>query len=542
MFEALKRDGRARTGIFTPESGDIIETPSAVDTKKIFTDLSGHDYSNVPLLAPQKFAGRYIPEYQGITYIAPESGKNGSSGDCLIAANWHTILDNPKYYVEILKKLKERNPSDTAWYAPASALPSNVASLIYSGFDIFDYRAVDLKTAQNLFCTQDGEFPAEEWFDKGLCRCPGCLKKSLFEHNRNALDCEIQTVRSFLKDYHIRELFERRCRNSASQVAILRLLDQSYEFSESFTPVVRENRLYANSGESIKRPEVRRFIDRVTERFIPSRTDVAVLIPCSARKPYSASQSHMKFKSAIQNRAHEIIITSPLGIVPRELERIYPAGHYDVPVTGYWDGEEKKIITDSIARYFKKNNYEKVFVHLDGDALEIALAALDIAGMDYECCASEKLTSADSLKKLENALQNYRKSAPDMVRGTLSWQFGTDVDTSKLHVKGKFMKEKVFLGKQQAFSADGRTGLLRPTFDGWNIIGDKYRVNIESFVPQGDILAPGVVDCDPDIRSGDEVFVSGEKAVATGRAVMGAKEMCSSSRGVAVRVRKVKKL
>lgn len=542
MFEALKRDGLARTGIYSKDSGESIETPSAIDADSFFPDLKEHEFSNIPLFANKKFVDKNSPEYKELIFIHPESENKGIFGDCLIFSNWHTVLENPKYYVKMLLKMKGNHPSDTAWYTPACALPSNVATLINSGFDIFDYRAVDLKSAKGIFCTSDGEFLAEEWFDKGLCRCSGCENKNLFEHNRNALDTEIETVKNFLKDGHLRELLERRCRNSASQVSILRLFDMSYDFIEPRVAIARSTRLYANSGESLKRPEVKRFVERVIERFVPSRTDTAVLIPCSAKKPYSSSQSHMKFQSAIQNRAHEIIITSPLGIVPRELERMYPAGHYDVPVTGYWDGEERAFITDAIARYFEKNRYEKVFVHLDGDSFEIAKAALERSNTDYECTATDKLTSSESLKKLESALKYGRKKGPNLIKGTLSYQFGFDADTSKLQLKGKFMREKVLMGKKQVFSIDTGTGLMRPTFEGWDLIESGYRVYIDNFIPQGDILAPGVLNCDPDIREGDEVFVVGEGAVATGRAAMGAAEMCSSKRGVAVRVRKVKKL
>jgi archaeosine synthase len=67
-------------------------------------------------------------------------------------------------------------------------------------------------------------------------------------------------------------------------------------------------------------------------------------------------------------------------------------------------------------------------------------------------------------------------------------------------------------------------------------------VQISDFVPEGDVLVPGVVDADPEIRDGDEVLVVGKMAIATGRAAMTAAEMKNSKRGVAVRVRKVKKL
>ena len=60
-------------------------------------------------------------------------------------------------------------------------------------------------------------------------------------------------------------------------------------------------------------------------------------------------------------------------------------------------------------------------------------------------------------------------------------------------------------------------------------------------MPQGDVLAPGVLDADPRIRPGDEVLVVGPSAYATGRAAMSAGEMRRSTRGVAVRRRKVMK-
>ena len=77
--------------------------------------------------------------------------------------------------------------------------------------------------------------------------------------------------------------------------------------------------------------------------------------------------------------------------------------------------------------------------------------------------------------------------------------------------------------------------------EGWSLVGDRYHVTIDDFIPQGDVLAPGILDADPAIREGDEVFVTGPRACGTGKAVMGAKEMLSSSRGIAVKLRKVKK-
>ena len=123
-----------------------------------------------------------------------------------------------------------------------------------------------------------------------------------------------------------------------------------------------------------------------------------------------------------------------------------------------------------------------------------------------------------------------------------SWQFGCDLDIKGTTLRGHF--PEVFYSKNnvQIFSIDTVTGLLRPTIDGWNLIPEGYRVLIDDFIPEGDVLAPGVVEADPQIREGDEVLVVGARARAVGRAAVSGEEMLRLRRGVAVRVRKIKKL
>jgi len=542
VYEVKKRDGLAR--ISTYEDGKrSISLPAALDTNDLFPALGRRALSNVPLSAEEAFVRDYFSPGEGDQPIAvhPLAPPAPESGDCTLVANWHTALKNPRNYARWLADLKESVPPDTAWYAPASALPSTACLLIYSGFDLFDYRAVDLASAQKTLCLPEGEFPASV-METGVCGCEGCRAGDLVQHNRLALDHEIALVRHYIEAGRLRELMEARCRASAAQVGILRFLDRNYECMERSLPVARAVPMGANTAESQNRAEIRRFADRVIERFVPTRTDVAVLLPCSARKPYSLSQSHRLFMNTVNRRAHELIVTSPLGLVPRELERIYPAGHYDVPVTGYWDREECAFIADILARYFAAHPYSRVIAHLEGGALTVAEMAAEACGIDLEVTCRGHPTSPQSLAALDAALEGERRMQTDTIRGTVSWQFATDINTKGLSLRGRSMQMAVLRGKQQLFSVDEGTGLFRPTFEGWKMIPEGYRVRIDAFVPQGDVLAPGVVDCDPRIREGDEVLVEGPLAVATGRAMMGADEMLRSKRGVAVRVRKTKKI
>jgi archaeosine synthase len=540
-FKLKKRDGLARTGTFH-DGETMLNLPAAVDCETIFPDLECRSGTNIPLCAPVSLVQQYAPADRGqpVT-IHPHLDNRAQSSDCVMVAGWHTAFQNPRNYVDWLIALKEKTPVDTAWYAPASALPANVHILAYSGFDLFDFRAVDLKTAQGLFCTPEGDF-TKEAMKSGICTCPGCQENGLKLHNRLALLREISLVTRFIEEYRLRDLVESRCRLDAAQVAILRHLDNQYLFMERHLPIARSGVMRANSGESLHRAEVKRFAERVTSRYIPPKTDVAVLLPCSAKKPYSLSQSHRKFQQAIAGRAHELIVTSPLGLVPRELECVYPAGHYDVPVTGYWDAEECAVITAILVRYFRRHAYRRIIAHLEGGALKVARMAADQCGIALEYSCTEHPTSNAALNALDSTLAGERRIKDDRLHGMVSYQFGIDLDTKGTTLRGHF--PELFFSKNniQVFSIDTGTGLLRPTFDGWNLLPTGYRVYIDDFIPEGDVLVPGVVKADPEIRDGDEVFVVGARAQATGRAALPSEEVLRSRRGVAVHVRKIKRL
>jgi archaeosine synthase len=539
--EIKRRDGLARSGLLTIDDASLL-FPAAIETETIFPSLGPRQHTNVPLSAPSGFAVTYIKNNreQPIA-IHPSLDNPATSGDCVMVANWQTALSNPRNYVKWLVALKEKTPPDTLWYAPGSALPSTVHILGYSGFDLFDFIAVDLKSAQGIFCTPEGDLPADA-IHAGICTCEGCRNHDLKSHNRQALLHETALVRQFIGQSRLRELVESRCRMNANQVAILRHLDNQYTFVERYVPVARGGVLRANSAESMQRVEVRRFAERLLSRYCPPKTGVAVLLPCSARKPYSLSQSHRRFQQSIAGRAHELIVTSPLGLVPRELECCYPAGHYDVPVTGYWDAEECAVISGILSRYFARHQYNRVIAHLDGGALKVAEQAAQVCGITLEYSCKEHPGSDAALATLNHALSGERRVKDDRLHGMLSWQFDVDIDTRGITARGHFPELFYSKGTTQLFSLDTGTGMLRPTFDGWNLIPAGYRVHIDDFIPEGDILAPGVVNADPEIREGDEVLVIGARAMAVGRAAMPAWEMQKSRRGVAVRVRKIKRL
>jgi archaeosine synthase len=540
LFDIRRRDSLAREGIYS--HGDLaVRTPGIIDIPAFFPALDRETGTNVPLSASAGFVSRYQHPGDGSPVVVHPLGKESvASGDLVVVANWHTVLSRPHDFVRYLTTLKGKIPPDTAWYAPASALPSTVALLAYAGFDIFDFRAVDLETARGSFCLAEGIFPGD-FAGAEACTCEGCACGDIGRHNRLALERELALIRRFIAESRLRDLVEARCRADPHQVAIMRLLDGEEALLEPYTPVTRPTPFIATTSESLRRIEVKRWGRRLVERSASPIHEVAVLLPCSARKPYSTSLSHHRFTRAVRGRAHELIVTSPLGLVPRELERVYPAAHYDIPVTGHWDREELALISSVIAGYLGRHPYRRVLAHLEGGALDAARMAADTCGIPLEVTAEGHPTEPASLTALDGALEGERRRPAEGVRGVLAWQFGATVETRGMAIRGRPPQERVEKGGRTLFTIDARTGFLRPTFEGWALIPEGYRVRIDAFTPKGDILAPGITSADEGIREGDEVLVLGEGLFATGRAAMGGPEMLRSRHGVAVRVRRIKR-
>lgn len=461
---------------------------------------------------------------------------------------------NSRNLVESVKRARRSLEPDSALFLPAAATPRNVATLAYLGFDAFDEDHAVVSGKGGTYMTRELEVPLEE-LEELPCACPVCRDSSPDEldgndaarHNVNALRAELANVRDRIRNGRFRDYVEGQMRASRWQVEAVRLLDGT-DYVEARVPVARRTEMDTNSSESLDRAEIRRFARRVTERYRAPRDDVAVLLPCSAGKPYSQSRSHGDFRDAIRRRAHEVIVTSPLGVVPRGLENVYPAAHYDTPVTGRWDAKEVEFVGGVLADYLRRNGYDRIVAHVEergyGDVVEHAAEETD-ANIEWTVPEGAHPTDDVSLDALREALDGVEGATLDeekraYVRATADYQFGEGAGDvlDDAYVEGRLPRLRLVRE-----SDDEHLGTLTPGYGTLAVSVEGARelgaasVEIDDFVPEGSVLAPGVVDADDGIRVGDEVIFEGPSAVGVGRARMHGDEMRRSSRGVAVSVR-----
>jgi len=474
-----------------------------------------------------------------------------SDTDAVFLANGPEFQRSPREFVAAMERLRESLGPAKVAAVTGLASPSNLAILVYAGIDVVDSSRMMLDSARGLFHTSDGTIPVSE-ADRAACGCPACtIGGDLQSHNDHALHREVLLVRNHLSHGRLRELVERRLANAPWNTAVVRHLDlRGYDWVEPYTAVAGGPML-AYSHESLHRPEIVRFRRRIQERYRkPPSARILLLLPCSARKPYSASRSHRRFRDAILASAnpsvvHEVIVTSPLGLIPRELERFHPARDYDIPVTGDWSRDEAAIVTEDLSAFVETNRYDAVVAHLGAEAPIVHEVLTDAV-----LSTKDHPTSEDSLVALTRTLDQVAGSVRSVSKGARFAEEMSNIARFQLGdmglglvegatFRGRFPDVRILRGGEQVAMHTTR-GMLSLTLAGGAVLSkrDAYWVEIEDFLPVGNIFAVGVRDAAREIRPGDEVVVRhGGEVRAVGTARLGWREMKDLRRGEAVHVR-----
>jgi len=586
-FEVLSRDGAAR--VATLRLADPVRTPALVDD--VVENAGGRwpehrdvpdgddsaltvlPHRGLPAGTADEVADSFAVSSPDVDYpsaaVVHSEHVEPSGADAYVVSDVQGFLGHGRGFRDAILAVKDAVPEDAAVYLSGAATPRNVAVLAYAGVDLFDADRAVVAGTQGRYLTTDGNHRLDE-LDELPCACEACRKlresfdrSDCVDHNVAVLEAELARVRERIRDGRLRDYVEGQARQDQWLTALVRELDQQYGYLEARTPVYRNAHMDATTEDTLNRVEIQRFAQRVTERYECRFDRPLVLVPCSATKPYSDSQSHYQFREHIQYRAHVASITSPIGVVPQELELTYPAQHYDTVVTGEWTAGEVEFVAAVLRRYLDANDYPRVIAHVPEEYREIVEGALDAhPDLPVEFTVADHPTTDESLANLAAALDGeraYRKRERqhNTVRAIADYQFGAGAGDDlfgEFKTTSRYPKIQVRADEPPSAGDDQHAalqlatmvpnyGTLSLTLDGarrW-VASDvpTKRVEIDGFVPHGSVLAPGVVDADADIREGDEVVVEGPKAFAIGRAQMHGSAMVAATRGEACSVRHV---
>lgn len=463
------------------------------------------------------------------------------SVEMVVVPNAYELRKDPRRIVDNIIRLRRAAGFNRLLYLSGLGEPSTIALLTYMGADIFDDSLPRAAGISGIRLIPEAEIVTGQ--DES-------------QNNIRAMEEELDKIRMFIATDRLRELADQRAPSTPTSVALLRLYDkEGYEYAEetcSFTGC----RFSCNTTQALRRPDIQSYKARIKDYRKPAHKRVLLLLPCSAKKPYHISKSHKAFSSAIHTAPHdtlvqELIVTSPLGIVPRELDAFYPANSYDIPVTGEWKPEEKAMIREMVGSVISQG-WDSVVCHL-GEDYELVEGLADMV-----CTVVGDSTSPASIQNLDKALRDATKGMEpvdymidrnEQMRNMLRFQFGAEAADllmdQNTYAIGKFPYFKLF--REDAEHNKIQLGMFTPerggislTLEGAQILADGgYPViEIMDFEMKGNLFAVGVIKADPRIHVGDEaIAVCDGKVRLVGVAMMCGQEMTDLKRGIAVKTR-----
>ena len=487
--------------------------------------------------------------------------------ELLILGNARTLWNDGRPFVEALRGVRNAFGAGPVLWAPRVALPHRIPLLTYLGVDLVDTTEAHLSAAHGVYLDPVlGARATPPSRAERVCDCPACSPETagpLSVHAtvamRRALAESVGAARQGL----LRELVESRLVSEPALAEMLRYADRDLR------PLLEERAPVAFSGsrnyvllESHRRPEMERFRSRLLERYRPppSKT-VLLLVPCSKTKPYRRSRSHRRFGAALEGlpaleRVHIVSVSSPIGLVPRELEDVPPARHYDIPVTGDWEESERAIVRNALAHLRASGTYRSVIVHLDPEEYSFLAPYLPASDRVRWTLNDGRTTHNAAIASLRGAAEEAIARESPVPGGPLAVvreeleaiagvQFGPEAARRlflpPIRLSGRPWFQRVTDGRNDLATLREERGLFQLTVMGARRLmpNPPLAVEVHAGVPlEGDLFVPGVRSADDRIRAGDAVvLVRDGQLLGVGEAALPGRLMTELSRGLAVRVR-----
>ena len=577
MLEVLTHDGRARVADWSPSAGQTLRSPGLLFpqtalaaapawVQAVLTTQPTGAKDRIELVSGGTWFHPLNEGHAGLVVPAVQPAPSTTVQVLDVAphlAVFHDALGwahNPKAMAKALVEARTKATPGKLLWAPGLGTPEDYALWAYLGVDLFDASPLLLASVRGQALTTDGALTIPEaerilggtWDDARLVA-----------HNLEAARAELELVRHHIGKGTLRSLVERRIYTRPASVELLRRLDHEHRYLESATPRHRAVPMPSMTVESLRSPEVEAFRRTLRDAWEPPRSArVLVLLPCSQRKPYKVSRSHRQFgrvldDSGIRHLLHEVMITSPLGLVPREIEEVYPANQYDIPVTGHWMLDEQEMVREQLGAILSKKTYDFVVVHSSQETFALLR---DLLPEHARHTCLHHPTSKEDLTRLGDELARLKIDLGKMdpwsagrdrkledLRSLLSFQFGPAIAaemTAGAQAHGRMPFVKLVRDGVQLGQTTPDRGVLSLTIDGARILAKHglKRVFIQDFKPKATstLFAVGVTGADPDVRTGDEVVVMHKDEVrACGVAQMDAASMTHLMRGSAVTLRHI---
>ena len=455
-----------------------------------------------------------------------------------------------KDLVDVVMNSMKELPDDTPRHLMGAGHPMIFALCVAMGCDLFDSAAYILYAEDDRLLSTRGTYKLEN-LQEMPCSCEVCCKYTpdelrampkeqrrdlIAQHNLHVSFAELRLIRQAIYEGSLMELVEERCR---AHPALLEAVRQRGVYSrdmEKYDPRSKKSAFFYTGPESLCRSEVLRHMQKL--RSMPKKRDLIILPP--TRKPYSKFITGKLGEFYIYGAEQEIdldntdfmVLDIPFGLIPLEIDEVYPLSQNDAPRTR--DVDSLEFIEDFISEFVEY--YEQVLIH------SRIINDLEI-GLYNKCIDSDEIRYVkDDVKKVK-AIADYQFGV-----GAGEALFKGNINIEKSKKTGKI--RHIYDGKVLIVNMRASDSFLILSKEGAKRLHNampypKNRVVVnedsEPFALEGkSVFCKFVVDCDDDIRSNDEVLIVNEqdKLLAYGKALLGACEIKAFKTGQAIKTRK----
>ena len=455
-----------------------------------------------------------------------------------------------KDLVDVVMNSMKNLADDRPRHLMGAGHPMIFALCVAMGCDLFDSAAYILYAEDDRLLSTRGTFKLENLTEMP-CSCEVCSKYTpddlrsmpkekrrdlIAQHNLHVSFAELRLIRQAIYDGNLMELVEERCRAHPALLEAVRHLGNYSSEMEKYDPRSKKSAFFYTGSESLCRSEVLRHMQKL--RRMPKKRDLVILPP--TRKPYSKFISGKLGEFYIYGDENEIdlddadfmVLDIPFGLVPLQIDELYPLSQNDAPKIRDVDAIE--FVEDFINEFVEY--YDQVLIHKRvNDDLEL--------GLFNEYGKSDEIRyKKDDVAKLK-AIADYQFGS-----GAGKALFTGNINVEKSKKTGKI--RHVYDGKvlivnmraSDSFLILSKEGAKR-LHNAMSYPQNRVVVNKDSepFALDGkSVFCKFVTDCDDDIRSNDEVLIVNEedKLLAYGKTLLGACEIKEFETGQAVKTRK----
>lgn len=279
--------------------------------------------------------------------------------------------------VDMIMTAKMNLPIDKPLHLFGAGHPFMFALAVALGCDLFDSAAYAIYARENRYMTENGTYRLKE-LDYFPCTCPKCAKATpkevlefaekertvfLAEHNLYVCTAELKRIKQAIKDGRLWEHLEMRAHAHPALLQAVKKLVKYEEFLEKHSPIVKNSGLFFFNSIGLVRPEVVHYRKKLAKRYSkPKQAKILLLFPQTQTKPFHKSVEYKQIAKTIrqQDNVHVCFYAVPFGVIPIELDEVYPLSQHEVALPP--DKETTEYVAKQTADYISRTNYKKIIL------------------------------------------------------------------------------------------------------------------------------------------------------------------------------------